>query len=166
MGYTTEFRGAFNITPAPSAEITEYINTFAERRHMKRNVDKIKEIYPDWAKLGFNGELGKDGEYFVGGTGYFGQDRDNSIIDYNCPPTNCPELWCQWIIENSQLVWDGGEKFYSYVEWLKYLIKNFFEPNGYTLSGVVRFQGEDSTDHGKIVAVDNVVTLEYADPFD
>ena len=55
------------------------------------------------------------------------------------------------------LKWDTGEKFYSYTEWLEYLIENFFERWGYILNGEVEFQGEDKSDKGIIVVKNNVV---------
>ena len=161
MGYTTDFEGSFAITPTPSPEITKYINAFADHRHMVRDPEKVKALFPNWKEQCFNGELGNECEFFVGGTGPFGQDHDDSIINFNSEPGDCPSLWCQWIIENGELCWDGGEKFYEYVDWLKYLIKNFFEPSGYTLNGVVDFQGEEDDDCGKITVVNNKVTMEY-----
>ena len=78
---------------------------------------------------------GIDGEYFVGGGGCAGQKHDRSIIDYNRPPRTQPGLWCQWVVTKTQdgtdvIAWDGGEKFYDYVEWLCYLIEHFFKPWG------------------------------------
>lgn len=48
-------------------------------------------------------------------------------------------VYCQWIPNEhgTGLKWDGGEKFYDYVEWLEYLISHFIEPWGYTLNGSV-----------------------------
>jgi len=81
-----------------------------------------------------------------------------------------PGLWCNWVIEdggmhgeedNTQvLAWDGGEKFYEYIPWLKYYIKNFFEPWGIKLNGEIYWVGEDNEDMGKIEVVDNVVTIK------
>lgn len=75
-----------------------------------------------------------------------------------------PGLWCQWIIEDDdqqvkghQLVWDGGEKFYGYTEWLEYLIYHFFERWGVKLNGNIRWQGEDTSDVGMIVVKNNNV---------
>lgn len=160
MGYTTEFVGGFEFNKPVDPATERFINAFAEKRHMKRDVEKIKAIFANWSNFGFNGDLGRDGEYFVGGLGFFGQDRDDSIIDYNRPGGECPGLWCQWIIENNMLIWDRSEKFYNYVEWLEYLIKHFFAPQGYVLNGSVRYQGEDPDDCGTITASDNIVTIE------
>ena len=76
--------------------------------------------------------------------------------------TTQPSLWCQWIPteDNMGIEWDGGEKFYCYDEWLTYIIDNFLKPWGITLSGEVEYQGEDNDDRGKIIVVDNVVTVE------
>jgi hypothetical protein len=68
-------------------------------------------------------------------------------------------LWCQWIPneEGDAIVWDGGEKFYNYVEWIQYLIDKILSPRGYILNGEVFWEGEDSGDEGKIVIKDNIV---------
>lgn len=162
MGYTTDFYGTMSFNKSISEELKNYINKFNETRRMKRDINKIKEIFPNWKEHCFRGNLGADGEYFVGGKGFAGQDEDNSIMNYNRAPGTQPGLWCQWIInDNGELEWDGGEKFYDYVEWLKYLIDNFFAPSGYILNGSIEFQGEDYDDFGTINVNDNVVNVEY-----
>lgn len=91
--------------------------------------------------------------------------RENSpkaqkeIMDYNIPPEKCPGLWCQWEIRDGKVVWDNGEKFYHYTEWLEYLITNFFAPEGYVLNGEIRWQGEDMDDNGTILVHDNKITI-------
>lgn len=162
MGYSTDFYGSVTFNKPITEELKNYINKFGETRRMKRDVEKIKKTFPDWEKNCFNGNLGVDGEYFVGGNGFMGQDRDDSIVDYNYPPETQPGLWCQWMIDDDgNLVWDGGEKFYEYGEWLKYLIENFLAPSGYVCNGEIEFQGEDMNDFGTIHVKDNVVTVEY-----
>jgi hypothetical protein len=132
---------------------------------------------------------GHEGEYFALDDGQYGQESDGTIIDYNTPPgqigwqearhmnfndmwqenerrnadLECqPGLWCQWIIteDGEELVWNGGEKFYYYVEWLKYLIDRFFEPWEIKLNGKIRWEGEDDRDRGVIVVKDNVVGIQ------
>lgn len=75
-----------------------------------------------------------------------------------------PGLWCQWIPDKDGtiIIWDGGEKFYEYVSWLRYIIKNFLEPWGYTLNGQIRYRGEDWDDQGYITVTDNEVAREVA----
>lgn len=82
------------------------------------------------------------------------------------PGNGIPGYWCQWVIGTDYngeevLVWDQNEKFYNYVEWLEYLIKNFFEPEGYVLNGIVEYQGEDPEDFGEIVVKDNIITQNF-----
>ena len=162
MGYTTDFYGSVTFNKPITEELKNYINKFGETRRMKRDVEKIKKTFPDWEKNCFNGNLGVDGEYFVGGNGFMGQDRDDSIVNYNYPPETQPGLWCQWMIDDDgNLVWDGGEKFYEYGEWLTYLIDNFLAPSGYVCNGEIEFQGEDMNDFGTSHVKDNVVTVEY-----
>lgn len=161
MGYTTWFTGSFQFNKPVTDGLKEYINEFSSIRHMKRDVEKIKEIYHDWEKKCFLKNLGIDGEFFIGGNDDYGR-VDKSVLDHNRPGGSCPELWCQWIIdENGDLVWDEGEKFYGYVEWLEYLIDNFFQPCGYILNGEVNFQGEDDDDFGIIKVTDNKVEVSY-----
>ena len=158
MGYTTDFSGEFKLDKPLTDEQANYINRFADTRRMKRDVEKLKELFN--GADGLNGDYGTEGEFFVGGAGFAGQSHDDSIIDYNHPPSTQPGLWCQWNVEdNDTIIWDGTEKFYNYVEWIQYYITNFFEPWGYKLSGEVQWQGEDSEDIGKIVIHNNVIQV-------
>lgn len=159
MGYTTWFEGSLKFNKEVTTELREFINKFANIKHMRRDIDKLKEKYPNWESQCYKEELGCEGEYFIGcKSGY----NDESVIDYNKPPVGVPGLWCQWIIDkNGELAWDGGEKFYSYVEWLEYLIFHFFEDEGYVLNGEIKFQGESSDDRGRIVVTDNEVEILY-----
>lgn len=163
MGYSTDFYGSFEFNKPVEPALAEYINKFSETRRMQRNVEEIKKSFPNWEELCFNGELGNEGEYFIGGEGFMGQGVETTIINYNRPPSTQPGLWCQWIVseDGTQLEWDGGEKFYSYVEWLEYLINHFFAPLGYILDGEVNFQGEDRDDCGTIVVNNNMVEIWY-----
>ena len=54
-------------------------------------------------------------------------------------------------------MWDEGEKFYDYVEWMEYLIEKILKPRGYVVNGQVTWQGEDSDDKGMIDIRANVV---------
>jgi hypothetical protein len=123
---------------------------------------------------------GKEGEFYVG-------DNEFAVIDSNTPPGQVPwsdknfdglaryeendrrineklcqpSLWCQWILDyDGSLVWDGNEKFYHYIDWLEYMITNFFNPWGIMLNGEIQWEGESSDDIGKIVVKDNVVTVK------
>ena len=165
MGYSTDFDGRFDVSPAMDAEMVDYLDKFATIRHMRRNNDVIKEIFPNWQDMCAGGELGLEGEYFVGGEGFYGQDRDDSILDYNDPPETQPGLWCQWVPtrDGTGIEWDQGEKFYRYVEWLEYIINNFLAPNGYVVNGEVDWYGEDRDDIGKIIVEDNYVRAVEAE---
>ena len=147
MGYTTDFEGSFNITPVLSQKDNEFLTKFSETRRMARNVGP---------------EYGIEGEFYVDGTGWAGQDSDKNVINYNRPPSTQPGLWCQWIPtdDGSELVWDGGEKFYNYVEWLDYLIDKILAPRGYTLNGECQWFGEERDDVGVIIVKNNKVTTK------
>lgn len=70
-----------------------------------------------------------------------------------------PGYYCQWVPtgDGTGITWDGGEKFYEYVEWLEYIIEHFLVPKGYVLNGAVRYQGEEIGDVGRIEVKDNKV---------
>lgn len=72
-----------------------------------------------------------------------------------------PSFYCQWTPteDGTALEWDGGEKFYGYVEWLQHLIKEFFEPWGIKLNGEIDWYGEENTDMGRIRVTDNDVKV-------
>lgn len=162
MGYTTYFNGSLKFNKEVSEQLKEYINRFSDTRRMPRDNEKIKELYPNWRELCFFGELGTMGEYFAPKDKNFGQDDDKSIIDYNGFRCSVhPGLWCQWIInDDNELEWDGNEKFYNYIDWLYYLIDNFFDPLGYELSGDITWEGEESDDCGTIHVVNNFIEIK------
>jgi hypothetical protein len=54
----------------------------------------------------------------------------------------------------AQLQWSGIEKFYGYIEWLRYFITRVFL-EGMVLNGEVSFAGEDEVDKGVIQLVNN-----------
>ena len=193
MGYTTDFTGSLTLSRQLTTTEKNYINTFSGTRRMKRDVNKLMEIYKGKHGLPYifkpteeqqslieqleNSGLivtvkpkkdnrtpeeiyGFKGEFFAREDGQSGQSNDVSVIEYNNPSPTQPGLWCQWVINNNnELEWDGGEKFYSYIEWLNYLIKNFFKPWGVLLNGEIEWVGEDSSDRGKIVVTDNKVDV-------
>lgn len=160
MGYTTEFDGQFKLDRPLTDAHREYLVAFADTRRMKRNAE-IAAMLPDPKREAVGLPIGPDGAYFVGGSGFVGQNRDQSIQDYNYSPTGQPGLWAQWTptADGSAIEWDGGEKFYNYVEWLAYLVAHFLQPWGYSLNGEVSWEGEEQGDVGKIVVVDNTITV-------
>jgi hypothetical protein len=103
--------------------------------------------------------IGGDGEYFTGAVGFAGQEDGPCVLDFNRPPGSQPGLWCHWVPTKDRkgLEWDGGEKFYHYVEWLEYLIEHFLTPWGYVVSGTVKWSGEEEEDNGTIFVENNVV---------
>jgi len=162
MGYHTDFDGQFNCTPTLAPEHAAFIKQFCETRRMKRN-PKIAIKLADPIREAVGLPIGVDGGNFVGGAGMAGQDRDESILGYNDPPEGQPGLWCQWTSNASgdAIEWDGGEKFYNYVEWLNYLIDRYLEPWGYKLNGQVNWRGEDREDVGVLEVVDNKVSAHH-----
>lgn len=147
MGYTTDFNGSFELNKPLTPSLHTFLKNLAGTRRMGRNVDTKK--------------YGFDGEFYCEETQNFGQTKSSNIKDYNQPPVTQPGLWLGWIPneEGTSIVWDGGEKFYHYIEWLYYLIEKVLNPNGYKLNGEVMWQGEEIGDMGKIIVKDNVISI-------
>lgn len=166
MGYTTYFDGQFTLDRPLNQEHHAYLTAFASTRRMTRDA-KLAEARPDPLRAATGLPVGEEGGYFVGGgrdgltlvevvlsAGDFrGQEHTSDVVDYNCPPSGQPGLWCQWIPtdDGTAIVWDDNEKFYYYIEWLQYIVEHFLTPWGYTLSGEVAWNGEEPADFGKIV---------------
>lgn len=142
MGYQTEFTGCFNLNKKLSTKMHGFLNSFNEIRHVKRHIT----------------HYGLHGEFYVN------QDESGIRNPNDDPPSTQPNEWCQWrpTHDGMGIEWDGNEKFYDYVTWLKYIIAKFLKPNGYILNGTVQYQGEDSDDNGNIRVVRNrVVNPKY-----
>ena len=152
MGYTTEFKGQFNLNKQLDPETKDFLTRLAHTRRMKRNVDP---------------KYGVEGEFYAENMENFGQNDNSNIIDINRPPSTQPGLWLQWIpTENGlHIVWDGGEKFYHYIEWLQYLVDKILEPRGYRLSGKVQWQGESIDDFGVIYAYENLILSSNSEEY-
>ena len=151
MGYTTVFDGAFDIKP----KLKEKDKIFLHKFNGSRRVG--------WKDKG--NEFGTDGEWYTGG-GPNPDYNDKGIIDYNNAPSTQPGLWCGWCPgpDGKELQWDGQEKFYEYIVWLKYLIDNYLAPRGYVLNGTCFWEGEEGEDKGKIIVKNNKVLVAQCKP--
>jgi hypothetical protein len=166
MGYTTDFVGEFKFNRPLEAVHREYLFRLSDTRRMKRNA-VIAESLPDPLRIAVGLPIGVDGEYFVGvpvtKRDHWGglDDKDASVINYNDEPSTQPGLWLQWEPneDGTTLRWNGAEKFYFYIEWLQYLIDNFFVRWNYTISGRVNWQGEEKQDQGIIIVKDNIIKI-------
>jgi len=161
MGYTTEFDGGFVLDKPLTQEHMDYLQKFSETRRMKRDVSKLKDM-EDSFRVVVGLPLGHEGEFFVGGLGFAGQDDDASVITHNDPPSTQPGLWQHWVPNNNgtKIEWDGGEKFYDYVEWLDYMIDSFIKSWGYKLNGTVKWRGENFDDLGVITVKNNTIEIK------
>lgn len=155
MGYSTDLFGTLKTNRQMTVDEMNFLKKFNETRRMGRNVGP---------------EYGEEGEFFVDGSGDFGQGADDNVINHNVPPSTQPGLWCQWVPteDGRGIEWDGNEKFYHYVEWLQYIIDHVFphilkdgdEP--LVLNGEIEWAGEDREDMGKIEVKDNVIRVYEA----
>ena len=168
MGYTTTFHGSFDLDKPLTAAQALFLSQFAGTRRMQRD-ESLTEKRPDPVRKAVGLPVGEEGGYFVGEGGFAGQDHGVGVVNSNRPPSGQPGLWCQWVplpskdMEDNEVYlsigWDGGEKFYYYVEWLDYLIEHFLAPWGLVLNGEVSWQGEERSDIGKIVVTNNKTSV-------
>lgn len=72
-----------------------------------------------------------------------------------------PSGYNQWKLtpDCRHIEWDGGEKFYDYVEWLQYIIDTVLTPNDIALSGSVAYSGENASDNG-ILTIENGIAVQ------
>lgn len=163
MGYTTSFSGTFLLDRPLDPALNNYLKKFADTRRMKRDATKTA-TRPDPVREAAGLPVGDEGAYFVGESGFAGQDNGSDVLEHNYPPKGQPGLWCQWVptADGTGITWDEGEKFYEYTAWLQYIIDNFLAPAGYELTGEVEWQGEDTDDRGIIGVKDNQVYVRHA----
>jgi len=156
MGYSTDFEGRFDLDKPLTVPQFNYLNAFAETRHMRRNNDQLMDR-PDPLRTKLGLPLGFEGEFYV-------VDDEWAVLDGNQEPSTQPGLWCKWVptADGEGIEWSGAEKFYEYTKWLQYIIKNFIQPWGLTLNGEVKWEGEDNKDIGVIIVRDNKVTTKKA----
>jgi hypothetical protein len=173
MGYTTDFGGYVTVKfkdRKSRDEAVELINGLANTRRVKRDLSVVQEHLPKpWH------EYGKDGEFFFPTEEWpwwesFGQSNDDPslVAGSSTPPGTQPGVWLQWVaIPSSEsekemtIEWDGGEKFYNYTEWMKYIIKKIIAPRGGVANGDIEWFGEDRDDIGVIEVVDNKVRERF-----
>lgn len=150
MGYTTNFTGSFQTNEPVSEDLYNLVNGLARTRRMKRDGLSLKEY-------------GIDGEFFIEeeNNDIFSKPSKGRIVNRNEPPSTQPGLWLHWMLKEDRqtIVWDGGEKFYNYIEWMEYLISRIFRPFGYKVNGKVKWDGESRGDIGTIEIVDNKIII-------
>ena len=148
MGYTTDFYGSFELDRPLDDDTYKLLKGLSRTRRMKRQ--------------GLDAKYGTEGEFYYNEDSTdMGQERDESIVNFNEPPSTQPDLWCSWepTEERTKIVWNEMEKFYEYVPWIVYLVDRILKPRGYVLDGTVEWQGEDSDDFGEIVIEENHVYI-------
>lgn len=153
MGYHTDFRGDFTLSRELTAKEAKYLKQFSRTRRMGRTVTKLPLIPQDHAI----GTWGVEGEFYCEDTKNSGQNDHPSIIDHNRPPSTQPSLWCQWVPGASlnKIEWDGREKFYDYIPWIRYIQKNILDRWGVKIiKSTVEWFGEEDDDRGAIVLSD------------
>jgi len=152
MGYSTDFNGEVKINKPVDQETYELLVGLAKTRRVKRA--ELPEKY------------GIDGEFFCKDREDFGQGEPSEgiIVNGNEPPSTQPSLWLQWLIQNDRqtIMWDEGEKFYKYVDWMKYIVDRILAPRSYICNGEIHWAGEENEDLGMIYIKDNVVTVKEA----
>jgi len=108
VGYTTDFVGYVSVDPPLNRDECEYLSAFAQTRRWFR----------------------PEGPYVVLDNPYADEPHED-INRYNRPWPEEPSLWCPWqpCLDGRDISWDGLEKPYAPVKWMRYLIHHFIKPN-------------------------------------
>lgn len=86
-----------------------------------------------------------------------------TLLNFNEEPDEIPQPnpggYMQWVPSKSldAIGWDGQEKFYDYVPWMEWVCA-WLKERGIVANGELHWSGEDATDNGRIVVIENTVT--------
>ncbi len=122
MGYTTDFVGHVLVDPPLNEAEAGYLRAFAATRR--------------WDRPG--------GPYVVLDHPLASDDPGDDVDAHNRPPPGQPGLWCDWVpcLDGHCLAYNGREKFYRPVEWMRYVIDHFLRPGAIASgSGLPCFDG-------------------------
>jgi hypothetical protein len=127
MGYTTDFLGHIDIDPPLNDQEAAYLTAFRHTRH--------------WDRPG--------SPYDVPHNPFADEPPEGGLDAYNRPGQGQPQLYCQWQVcwENCCLAFDGDEKFYAPVPWLRYLIDHFLAPGAEAASSGLSVFDDFTFDH-------------------
>lgn len=158
MGYSTDYLGHIDVDPPLNEVEIEYLSAFGRSRRCVR----------------------PDGPYGVPGNPAAESSDDFEGDRYNICAPGQPNLWCDWTPcwDGCCIAWNGTEKSYSMIEWLKYLIKHFLKPNAagaghpqlagftfdHTLSGIVVGCRRDNKELLAVKVTNNRVTTRVLRP--
>lgn len=69
------------------------------------------------------------------------------------------DSYCDWIYneEENVIEWSGGEKFYGYILWLKFILNIVNTETDCKFNGVIRWMGENIEDIGLIKVINNEI---------
>jgi len=70
------------------------------------------------------------------------------------------DAYFQWVPADTfeHIVWDGEEKFYKYVEQLRWLCGDWLDQRGISANGTLHWAGEETDDTGTITVNANMVS--------
>lgn len=84
MGYSTEFKGEFSLSKNLDDKQRNYLNKFANSRHMKRNPSELPNLWVlDQARVDVGLPYGVEGEFVVNDDGDFGQTYTYSPLIFS-----------------------------------------------------------------------------------
>jgi hypothetical protein len=120
MGYSTDFLGHLEIEPPLNEAEIDYLSAFFASRRCWRRGDPY-DVPGNPRAENLDGAWG---------------ERSNECA------AGQPNLWCDWTVDwdGCCLTWNGTEKSYSMVAWLRYLLDHFLGSNALA-AGDPRFEG-------------------------
>jgi hypothetical protein len=127
MGYTTDFIGHIDVAPSLNHDEIAYLTAFTDSRRCER----------------------PGGTYAVPGNPRAEDPSSFPDNSYNRPAARQPGLWCDWVPcwDGCCLAYNGVEKFYDPVAWLRYLIEHFLQPGAHASASGDPLFGRFTFDH-------------------
>lgn len=178
MSIYMEVSGAIRICPAVEPALAERLNRFLVLRHMRRDVERLCELYPSEEErkshsLLEDGNFGPEGVYFMPA-----ESEEASLADYeklpglrgqgdvNKPPEGGSSLYCPlWILPGaagedcSYLAWNEDGYYRDFGKWVK-LVAQLLVSRGYHMDGRLVINVENGWKFHLIAVHDADVTEE------
>lgn len=145
-------------------DLFQYLQSFFKMPHPKINVEKYKEMNPNWKEDTFFGCTGSNGEFILTNRKYSYSQLYNNKLTSGDPIGNLLTIYSYFTISdihkrNLKLIND--QKYYrDIITWLLFFIENFLEtaPEPYFLNGQIRIKTNSKREFIRIK--NNIITTE------
>lgn len=97
------------------------------------------------------------------------ENRHDSEYGYGDPKREYPSIWCNFVVEGDEFMWNGSEKTYEGYGWILFFLKwtkeksmEYGEDMLLYAEGEMSFKGEDESDIGRVIVVYDKDNRKYS----